>query len=283
VLSEAGTDMQALPAKLREMGYGDKALEVEQALAEQARALQDRERQEELRTASLTSRELGDKLTTLQLEETQQQMDIRKAGLAEKEEDRALEEVKKQAAVARQEALATWFTGKDNEELAGLARAGVVTASNLDSFVVDNKPIVLGKDDILVSKDGSVIVRNPSNNSQIARDYSLTGAEIETYETLIEENKDIKEAFQTPRRFWPGSVTNENKIRILIDEAERIRTQNPEISKEAALRQALNQETTTVAPSQGQPIPRVATEEEYARIPTGQQYMTPDGNVRTKQ
>jgi hypothetical protein len=285
VLSQAQTPEQQaqLPNMLRQMGYGQQAIALEQQLAEQARALEDRERAEELRVASLTSRELGDKLTNLQLEETQQQMDIRAAGLEDQEEQRALEETARTAATARQDALATWFTGKGNEELAGLARAGVVTATNLDSFVVDNKPIVLGKDDVLVSQDGNVIVTNPNTNEQVARDYSLTGPEIDTYKTLIEENEDIKEAFQTPRRFWLPSATNENKIRILIDEAERIRTQNPELSKEAALRQALGQETATTTPAQGQPIPRVATPEDYARIPRGQQFMTPDGQVRTKQ
>ena len=285
VLSQATTPEQQaqLPEQLRQMGYGSQAMALEQQMAEQARALEDRERAEELRVASLTSRELGDKLTNLQLEETQQQMDIRAAGLEAQEEQRALEETARTAATARQEALATWFTGKGNEELAGLARAGVVTATNLDSYVVDNKPIVLGKDDILVSQDGNVIVTNPNTNEQVARDYSLTGPEVETYEALIEENEDIKEAFQTPRRFWLPSATNENKIRILIDEAERIRTQNPELSKEAAMRQALGQETATTTPAQGQPIPRVVTPEDYARIPRGQQFMTPDGQVRTKQ
>jgi hypothetical protein len=285
MLSQADTpEKQAqLPATLRQMGYGQQAMALEQQLAEQQRALEDRERAEELRVASLNSRELGDKLTTLELEATQQQMDIRAAGLEADEEQRALAETARQAALAQREALATWFTGKGNEDLAGLARAGVVTPTNLDSFVVDNKPIVLGKDDILVSTDGNVIVRNPSTNEQVARDYSLTGPEIETYETLIEENDDIKAAFQTPRRFWPGVVTNENKIRILIDEAERIRTQNPELSKEAAMRQALGQGATQAAvPAQGQPLPLVTTQEEWDRIPSGQQYTSPDGQVRTK-
>lgn len=37
VLSEAGTDIQALPARLRQMGYGDQALKVEEAIAEKTR------------------------------------------------------------------------------------------------------------------------------------------------------------------------------------------------------------------------------------------------------
>lgn len=287
-LSQADTStpegQQALITALRNQGYGAQAAQLQQQMAEQAMALEDRERQEELRIASLKSSELRDQLTESQLQESAQQMDIRAAGLEAQEEQRALEETARTAAVARQEALATWFTGRENTELAALARAGVVTPTNLDSFVVDDKPVVLGKDDILVGADGRVIVRNPSTNEQVARDYSLTGPEIETYETLIEENDDIRDAFQTPRRFWLPSATNENKKRILIDEAERIRTQNPELSKEAAMRQALSQAATqTAAPVEGQPLPLVTTQEEWARIPSGQQYTAPDGQVRTKQ
>lgn len=288
MLSQAQTPEQQaqLPAMLRQMGYGQQALALEQQLAEQARALEDRERQEELRIASLKSSELRDQLTESQLQESAQQMDIRAAGLEAQEEQRALEETARTAAVARQEALATWFTGRENPELAALARAGVVTPTNLDSFVVDDKPIIMGEGSILVNPNtNEIIATNPRTREQVTRDYTLTGPEFDTYKTIIDENEDILSSFQTNRSpLWPGVTTNENKIKILIDSAERLRTQNPELSKEAALRQALAQSPSqAAAPVQGQPLPLVTTQEEWARIPRGQQYTAPDGQVRTKQ
>ena len=59
VLSEAGTDMQALPAKLREMGYGDKALEVEQAIAEKARQENIQAEEKALRDQQFTANNLA--------------------------------------------------------------------------------------------------------------------------------------------------------------------------------------------------------------------------------
>ena len=288
-LSQADTStpegQQALITALRNQGYGPQAAQLQQQMAEQARALEDRERQEELRIASLKSSELRDQLTESQLQESAQQMDIRAAGLEAQEEQRALEETARTAAVARQEALATWFTGRENTELAALARAGVVTPTNLDSFVVDDKPIIMGEGSILVNPNtNEIIATNPRTREQVTTDYSLTGPEIDTYKTIIDENDDIRGAFETDRPFWFGVSTNENKMRILIDEAERLRTQNPEISKEAALRQALAQSPSqAAAPVQGQPLPLVTTQEEWARIPRGQQYTAPDGQVRTKQ
>ena len=289
-LSQADTStpegQQALITALRNQGYGAQAAQLQQQMAEQAMALEDRERQEELRIASLKSSELRDQLTESQLQESAQQMDIRAAGLEAQEEQRALEETARTAAVARQEALATWFTGRENTELAALARAGVVTPTNLDSFVVDDKPIIMGEGSILVNPNtNEIIATNPRTREQVTRDYSLTGPEFDTYKTIIDENEDILSSFQTNRSpLWPGVTTNENKIKILIDSAERLRTQNPELSKEAALRQALAQSPSqAAAPVQGQPLPLVTTQEEWARIPRGQQYTAPDGQVRTKQ
>ena len=55
VLSEAGTDIQALPARLRQMGYGDQAFALEEKLAEKARVEEDRTLNRQVTEAQLTS------------------------------------------------------------------------------------------------------------------------------------------------------------------------------------------------------------------------------------
>jgi hypothetical protein len=290
-LSQADTatpeGQQALLTALRNQGYGVQAAQYQQMMLAQQQADEDRQLERDLATSRLSTEGLQQELAGINIEAANQNITLNGLQITEAERAAEAQKIAKREREAQQTALSTWFTGKGNEDLAGLARAGVVTASNLDSFVVDNKPIVLGKDDILVSQEGNVIVTNPNTNEQVTRDYSLTSPEIDTYKTLIEENEDIKKAFQTPRRFWPGSVTNENKIRILIDEAERIRTQNPEISKEAALRQALAQsesQPVVDAPTEEQPAAvSITTEEEYNSIPRGTRFTTPDGVTRVKQ
>jgi hypothetical protein len=291
MLSQADTatpeGQQALLTAMRNQGYGVQAAQYQQMMLAQQQADEDRQLERDLATSRLSTEGLQQELAGINIEAANQNITLNDLQITEAERAAAAQEVATKAREAQQTALSTWLQAKGNEDLSRLAAEGVITASNFTDFLDDNNTTVLNEGDILVAADGRTIATNPKTGTQVTRDYSLTAPEIETYETIIEENDDIKGAFQTPRRFWLPSATNENKIRILIDEAERIRTQNPEISKEAALRQAIAQsepQPVVDAPAEEQPAAvSITTEEEYNSIPRGTRFTTPDGVTRVKQ
>jgi hypothetical protein len=291
MLSQADTatpeGQQALITALRNQGYGAQAAQLQQQMLAQQQADEDRQLQRDLATSRLSTEGLQQELAGINIEAANQNITLNNLQITEAERAAAAQEVATKAREAQQTALSTWLQAKGNEDLSRLAAEGVITASNFTDFLDDDNTTVLNEGDILVTADGRTIANNPKTGTQVTRDYSLTAPEIETYETLIEENEDIKGAFQTPRPYWFGVTTNENKIRILIDEAERIRTQNPEISKEAALRQALAQsepQPVVAAPAEEQPAAiSITTEEEYNSLPRGTRFTTPDGVTRVKQ
>jgi hypothetical protein len=272
---------------LRDIGMADRALQLEQMFAAQAAAEADKQRilqqEAEDRVRNQSAQDLQAEVSLLNMESTRQQMAIRDANLSAQEEARALAEAAREAQSAQQAALAAWFDAKGNPEIAELAAMGVINSSNFTNFTTGDRPQVLSKGAVLVDAAGNIIASNNEGTVQAAKDYSLTGPEIATYAALIRTNADIKEVFEEPRFFnWSWtSKSNEDKQRILIDEAERIRTNNPEISREAALRQAIerNQEVS----SQSQSLPVVATQEEYDSIPSGASYRDPQGIRRIKQ
>jgi hypothetical protein len=292
MLSEADTatpeGQQALLTAMRNQGYGVQAAQYQQMMLAQQQADEDRQLERDLATSRLSTEGLQQELAGINIEAANQNITLNDLQITEAERAAAAQEVATKAREAQQTALSTWLQAKGNEDLSRLAAEGVITASNFTDFLDDDNTTVLNEGDVLVRNDnGRTIASNPKTGTQVTRDYSLTAPEIETYETLIEENEDIKGAFQTPRRFWLPSATNENKIRILIDEAERIRTQNPEISKETALRQALAQsesQPVVAAPAEEQPAAvSITTEEEYNSLPRGARFTTPDGVTRVKQ
>ena len=145
----------------------------------------------------------------------------------------------------RQEAFTKFVAAKGNPVLAGLAQAGVITPSNFKNFLdEEDKPVNLSEGAILVNAEtGEVIASNPKGDL-VAKDYSLTQAEVETYESIINKNADIKDALKDPEsgnlfgfQVWDAK-TDTDKQRIIIDKAEKIRTSNPKLSKEEAIRQA---------------------------------------------
>jgi hypothetical protein len=290
MLSEADTTtpegQQALLTAMRNQGYGVQAAQYQQMMLAQQQADEDRQLQRDLATSRLSTEGLQQELAGINIEAANQNITLNNLQITEAERAAEAQKIATRERAAQQTALSTWLQAKGNEDLSRLAAEGVITASNFTDFLDDDNTTVLNEGDILVTADGRTIANNPKTGAQVTRDYSLTAPEIETYETLIEENEDIKAAFQTPRR-WFGVTTNENKIRILIDEAERIRTQNPEISKEAALRQALAQsepQPVVDAPAEEQPAAiSITTDDEYNRLPRGTRFTTPDGVTRVKQ
>jgi hypothetical protein len=74
------------------------------------------------------------------------------------------------------------------------------------------------------------------------KDYSLTKAEEKVYKDLLKENKEeLKQLLPTePGRLW-GTNTIDYQQRVVFDEAERIRTSNPSLSKLQALTQAFSE------------------------------------------
>lgn len=141
-----------------------------------------------------------------------------------------------EAQAAQQEALVKYFEGKSNKELAALSAIGVVTPQNVKDWMNKGRPTVLKQGDIMVSSSGEVIAKNPRTGGQSTKDYTLTGAEVETYESIIKTNETLK-ASVADSGFWDQFWGNPNADarRILIDNAEKIRTQNPSLTKEEAL------------------------------------------------
>jgi hypothetical protein len=292
VLSQADTatpeGQQALITALRNQGYGAQAAQLQQQMLAQQQADEDRQLQRDLATSRLSTEGLQQELAGINIEAANQNITLNNLQITEAERAAAAQEVATREREAQQTALSTWLQAKGNEDLSRLATEGVITASNFTDFLDDDNTTVLNEGDILVTADGRTIANNPKTGTQVTKDYSLTAPEIETYKTIIDENEDILSSFQTNRSLlWPGVTTNENKIRILIDEAERIRTQNPEISKEAALRQALAQsepQPVVDVPAEEQPaVVSITTEEEYNSLPRGTRFTTPDGVTRVKQ
>lgn len=73
------------------------------------------------------------------------------------------------------------------------------------------------------------------------KDYSLTKAEEKVYKDLLKENKEeLKQLLPTePGRLWGTNIIDYQQ-RVVFDEAERIRTNNPSLSKLQALTQAFS-------------------------------------------
>jgi len=87
------------------------------------------------------------------------------------------------------------------------------------------------------------------------KDYSLTDAEEKTYKLIRQENKEALEGLLPKEskgyKLWLGTGPIGVEERILYDEAERIRTSNPSLSKLQALTQAFRdygrpEQTSTV-------------------------------------
>ena len=74
------------------------------------------------------------------------------------------------------------------------------------------------------------------------KDYGLTKAEEKVYNDLLNENKkELRQLLPTePGRLWGTNIIDYQK-RVVFDEAERIRTNNPSLSKLQALTQAFSE------------------------------------------
>ena len=253
---------------LSEIGLHRERLQLEQMLQAQAAAkaekeIRDAERAED-RARAQSVQDLQTEVAVLGMESTRQQMAIRDANLTAEEEARALALAEQERRAGQQRALSTWFGANGDPSMQELVDAGVINGDNFRNFLGSNgKPVILSKDAILVNDStGEVIATNPSNNVQAARDYSLTNAEVETYEAIINSNEDIKAAFKEPRfSDWNFMArTNKDKQRILIHEAEKIRASNLEMSLEQALRQAIESSrvSSSLTPEQINRINRIA-------------------------
>jgi len=157
---------------------------------------------------------------------------------------------------AQRAALSRYFQSRGNQQLSDLAAEGVVTPNNWKDFIDEKgEPVVLSAGANLVDTEtGRTIATNPKTGGIETKDYSLTGGEVETYEAIIEDDSTIKDSLKEDKKTFLGfSVPltggeDANKKRILIDSAERIRQQNPKMTKQEALNAAIGMEPRPKTP-----------------------------------
>jgi hypothetical protein len=129
------------------------------------------------------------------------------------------------------------------DQLTELANTGDRTAIALlqDAVANDSERVIRAAYDYLedVRKGREPTAKTPEQ----ARDSGLTAAEQETYEAIVEENPKTFKPLLSGFGWWKSA--DSNRARMTYDEAERIRTNNPSLSKKAALEVALKIQKAT--------------------------------------
>lgn len=88
-----------------------------------------------------------------------------------------------------------------------------------------------------IKDDEELFATDPTKKEAEAKASNLSSSDIETYESLIELNPEVKKAVSDIGWFDSSSVDKDKK-RVLINKAEEIFTNNPKLGREGALLQA---------------------------------------------
>ena len=112
------------------------------------------------------------------------------------------------------------------------------------------RQILQGNKDVINRVERSLVDTELETDKETPRDYSLTKQEISVYQDLMED-KDIKNILTlsdtTEILGFDVPISKEADVNqnVLFDEAERIRTADPDITKKEALIQALNKQVAS--------------------------------------